>query len=118
MNYKSPIDATAVGRALHDRLAAWSLVIAAMTAIFMLPACKTSPEAAHAAVQLTHVSQQLSDYYTSLSNQDDDTISLNQIQAEMFGLPFADSDRNLLNTTRLELGKRADMAKAMGTLAN
>jgi hypothetical protein len=54
-----------------------------MTAIVMLPACRTSSEVANAAVQLTHVSQQLSDYYTDLSNQIDDTVALNEIQAEM-----------------------------------
>ena len=84
----------------------------------MLPVCKTSPEAANAAVQLTHVSQQRSDYYTHLSNQIDDTVALNEIQAEILALPFDDSAHDPQNTTKLELGKRAPMAKAMSTLAN
>jgi hypothetical protein len=94
------------------------MAFAALTAIVTVPACKTSSEAANAAVQLTHVSQQLSDYYTDLSNQIDDTVALNLIQAEMLGLPFDQTDRDRLNDTKLELGKRAAMAKAMGTLAN
>ena len=118
MKHTGLIDGTVVRRSRHHGLAACSLIFAAITAVVMLPGCKTSPEAANAAVQLTHVSQQLSDYYTDLSNQIDDTVALNQIQAEMLDLPFVESDRNRLNDTKLELGKRAAMAKAMGTLAN
>jgi hypothetical protein len=118
MNHTGLIDGTVVRRAPHHRLAKWLLVSAAMITIVLLPACKTSPEAANAAVQLTHASHQLSDYYAGLSNQIDDTVALNLIQAEMLGLPFDDSDRTRLNDTKLELGKRAAMAKAMGTLAN
>jgi len=118
MNHRAPIGSTVVGRTRHHRLASCSLLLAAMTAVVMLPACKTSPEAANAAAHLTHVSQQLSDYYTNLSVQIDDTVALNEIQAEMLGLPFDNSDRDQLNTTRLELGKRAAMARAMGNLAN
>jgi hypothetical protein len=115
---KDSIGGTVVRRTLHHRLAKWAMTFAAMTAIVMMPACKTSPEAANAAVQLTHVSQQLSDYYTGLYNQIDDTVALNEIQAEMLDLPFDNPDRTLLNDTKVELGKRAAMAKAMGTLAN
>jgi hypothetical protein len=118
MKLKGPIDGTLIRRPRHCRLATWSLLLAAVTAIFVLPACKTSSEAANAAVHLTHVSQELLDYYTDLSRQIDDTVALNLIQAEMVGLPFDDSDRSRLNDTKLELGKRAAMAKAMGTLAN
>lgn len=84
MKRTGPI-ATLVRRARHHRLAAWSLVLVAMTSIVMLPACKTPPEAANAAVQLPHVSQQLSDHCTDLSNQIDDSFALNEIQAEMLG---------------------------------
>ena len=118
MRYIGPIGGTVVRRSPNHRLATWWLALSAIAAIVMLPACKTSPEAANAAAQLTHVSQQLSDYYTNLSNQIDDTVALNEIQAEMLGLPFEDSDRKQLNETQLELGKRAAMAKAMRTLAN
>lgn len=101
-----PYRRTLLRRARHRRLAAWSLVLAAMTAIVMLPVCKTSPEAANAAVQLTHVSQQLADDYADLSNQIDDTVALNEIHAEMLALAFDDSDRNQQNTTKLEADQR------------
>lgn len=82
-----------------------------------LTACKTSVDAIPAANQLTTVSQQLTAYYTDLEQQIADTVVLNQIQATMLGLPFDDSDRAQLETTRQELDKRANMAKAVATLA-
>ncbi len=87
-------------------------------AVGIVSGCETSTAATNAANQLTKVSQQLADYYTDLSGQVDDTVALNQIQAELLGLPFDDSDHARLNTTKQEIGKRAAMAKALGALAS
>jgi hypothetical protein len=87
-------------------------------AVGVVSGCQTSTAATNAANQLTKVSQQLADYYADLSNQVDDTIALNQMQAELLGLPFDDSDHARLNTTKQEIGKRAAMAKALGALAS
>ncbi len=84
----------------------------------LLLACKTTSEATSAAAKLTSTSQQLSDYYTDLSSQVDDTVALNQLQSAMLGVQFDESDRQRLSITKEELGKRAAMAKAMGTLAS
>jgi hypothetical protein len=118
MRTLAPIDGTVWRRTQYSRVAAWFFAAVALIAVGELPACKTSTDAANAAVQLTHASQQLSEYYAGLSNQIEDTVALNEIQAEMLQLPFDNSDRDRLNTTQLELNKRADMAKAMATLAN
>jgi hypothetical protein len=92
--------------------------LSALLVVGVIAGCKTSTEATNAAAQLTKVSQQLSDYYTDLSSQADDTLALNQLQASLLGVPFDDSDRARLNTTKEELAKRAAMAKALGTLAS
>lgn len=94
------------------------LALPAITLCGLLLACKTTSEATSAAAKLASTSQQLSDYYTDLSNQVDDTVALNQLQSAMLGVPFDDSDRQRLSTTKEELGKRAAMAKALGTLAS
>lgn len=117
MQIMGRIDSGTAVRRRHHRVAVWLLAIATLPAVAVLSACKTSPEATLAAQQLTHTSQQLSDYYTDLTNQIEDTVTLNQIQAEMLGLPFDDSDRDRLNTTEQELAKRASMAKAISNLA-
>jgi hypothetical protein len=117
MKTKGPIDGGVVRRRRCCRVAAAVLTLSALLAVGLFSACKTSTEAANAATQLTHVSQQLSDYYAGLSSQMDDTITLNQIQAELLGVPFDDSDHNRLNTTKQELDKRAAMANSLGTLA-
>lgn len=83
-----------------------------------LTACKTSQDAVNAANQLNTVSGQLAAYYTDLQQQITDTVSLNQMQAQMLGLVFDQSDLDRLNTTRDELAKRAAMAKDLGTLAS
>jgi len=92
--------------------------IVLVLAFGMLAACKTSPDAINAANQLTSVAQQLSAYYGDLEQQVTDTVSLNEIQAGLLGVTFDDSDHAQLDTTREELAKRADMAKALGTLAS
>ncbi len=83
----------------------------------VLTACKTSQEAINAANQLTSASQQLDAYYIDLEQQINDTVSLNEIQSQMLGVPFEQVDRDQLDTTRQELAKRAAMAHALGTLA-
>ncbi len=102
----------------NRRAASLILMLAAVAAIGTISGCESSTAATNAANQLTKVSQQLADYYTDLSNQVDDTIALNQVQAELLGLPFDDSDHARLNTTKQEIGKRAAMAKALGALAS
>jgi hypothetical protein len=94
------------------------LALPALVLASLLLACKTTSEATSAASRLTTTSQQLSDYYTDLSTQVDDTVALNQMQFAMLGVPFDDADRTRLNTTKTELGKRAAMAKALGALAS
>ncbi len=117
MRTTGPIEV--IARHRNSRRVAWLvLTLAALVAIGTLSGCETSTAATNAATQLSKVSQQLSDYYADLSNQVDDTIALNQVQAELLGLPFDDSDHARLNTTKQEIGKRAAMAKALGALAS
>ncbi len=116
MRNMGPIEETARQRN-RRRAASLILTLAAVMVVGVVSGCETSTAATNAANQLTKVSQQLADYYTDLSSQVDDTIALNQIQAELLGLPFDDSDHARLNTTKQEIGKRAAMAKALGALA-
>ncbi|MGA9568022.1 MAG: hypothetical protein WBS19_21020 [Candidatus Korobacteraceae bacterium] len=117
MRTTGPIEV--IARHRNSRRVAWLvLTLAALVAIGTLSGCETSTAATNAATQLSKVSQQLSDYYADLSNQVDDTVALNQVQAELLGLPFDDSDHARLNTTKQEIGKRAAMAKALGALAS
>lgn len=109
---RAPFDGGTASRRLLLRTAALLLAFTALTA------CKTSQDAVNAANQLTTVSGQLATYYTDLQQQVTDTVSLNQMQAQMLGLVFDQSDLDRLNTTRDELAKRATMAEALGTLAS
>ena len=88
-----------------------------LLAVGALTACKTSQDAINAANQLTNASQQLNAYYADLVQQVNDTVSLNEMQSQMLGIPFEQIDRDQLDTTRQELAKRAAMAHALGTLA-
>jgi hypothetical protein len=84
----------------------------------VLTACKTSQEAANAAIGLTKTSQQLTDYYTDLSNQVADTITLQDMYAElMFAGPMDQNLKTELNTTHDELAKRVALSQALGKLA-
>jgi hypothetical protein len=95
-----------------------SIRIASLLLLFgLLTACKTSQEALSAANQLANVSQKLSAYYTDLSKQTEDSISLNQIQEAVMELPAAPRAQAELETTRLELAKRAALANSMNNLA-
>lgn len=95
------------------------LPIAALLVVFsLLTACKTSQEAVNAATQLTNTSQQLAAYYTDLSNQVADTITLNEMYSQlMFQTAMDASVRSELETTQKELAKRVAMAQALGKLA-
>lgn len=95
------------------------LPIAALLVVFsLLTACKTSQEAVNAATQLTNTSQQLAAYYTDLSNQVGDTITLNEMYSQlMFQSAMDASVRSELETTQKELAKRVAMAQALGKLA-
>jgi hypothetical protein len=107
---------TPLARALPRRRTAIRIV--SLLLLFgLLTACKTSQEALSAANQLTNVSQKLSAYYTDLSKQTEDSISLNQIQEAVMELPAAPQAQAELETTRLELAKRAAMANSMNNLA-
>ena len=117
MRTRGPIDGGVVRRRRRCRVATSVLTLSALLAVGLFSACETSTEAANAATQLTHVSQQLSDYYTGLSSQMDDTITLNQIQAELMVLPFDDSDHNRLNTTNRSWTSALPWPSSLGTLA-
>jgi hypothetical protein len=92
--------------------------IASVLLLFgLLTACETSQEALSAANQLTNVSQKLSAYYTDLAKQTGDSVSLNQIQEAVMDLPAAPQAQAELETTRVELGKRAALANSMNNLA-
>ena len=112
MTLKGPIEGRGASAVKHFRFAALLLVLGLLTA------CKTSQEAANAAAQLTNVSQQLTSYYTDLSNQVAETITLQEMHSQlMFQTPMDSSVRAELNTTRQELAKRVAMAQALGKLA-
>jgi len=98
--------------AKHVRVAVFLLVFGLLTA------CKTSQEATNAATQLTNTSQQLSAYYTDLSNQVADTITLNEMHSQlMFQTAMDSSVRTELDTTQKELAKRVALAKSLAKLA-
>jgi len=82
-----------------------------------LTACKTSQDAVVAANQLALISQQLAAYYADLDQQMRDTISLNQMQSDLLGVPSDQTDLDRFSVTRDELAKRAAMAHALGALA-
>ncbi len=92
-------------------------VVATVLLFATLTACKSSQDAVIAANQLSTVSQQLTAYYADLQQQMSDTVGLSQLQSDLLGVPFEDTDRAQLDTTRQELAKRAAMAKALGALA-
>ena len=118
MRIKGPIDSRGRYRRRRARLATLLLTLTALLAVGIVSACDSSTKAATAAARLTVTAQQLSDYYTDLSKQVGDSVTLNQIQAEMLKLPFDDSDLQRLNLTQQELDKRAALARALGTLAS
>src|SRR5208283_1689315 len=96
-----------VCRRLARRVAAGLVVVSVLATVGVLSSCNSPAEATAAATKLTATSQQLTDYYTDLTKQMDDTIALNQVQSETMGIPFDDSDRQRMETTRQELDKRA-----------
>ena len=83
----------------------------------LLTACKTNTDAAAAAQQLTTVSTNLSAYYADLSTQLDDTITLNEVQAAMYQLPFGDDVRGQILDVKSQIAKREAMAQSLGKLA-
>ena len=84
----------------------------------LLTACKTSQEAANAASQLTNISQQLTAYYTDLSSQVTDTITLDEMHSQlMFQTSMDSSVKAELDTTERELAKRVAMSQSLGKLA-
>jgi len=111
MRAQAPNATSFANRRRYFRTAVLLLAVGALTA------CKTSQDAVNAANQLTNASQQLNAYYSDLVQQVNDTVSLNEMQSQMLGIPFEQIDRDQLDTTRQELAKRAAMAHALGTLA-
>ena len=93
-------------------------IVALLLAFGLLTACKTSQEAINAATQLSTVSQQLTAYYTDLSNQVADTITLQEMYAEQNSRAMNEDLKTSLNTTQEELAKRVALAQALGKLAN
>lgn len=93
-------------------------IVALLLAFGLLTACKTSQEAINAATQLSTVSQQLTAYYTDLSNQVADTITLQEMYAEQNSRAMNEDLKTYLNTTQEELAKRVALAQALGKLAN
>lgn len=111
MRTPAPHNNRVLHRGRFFRIAATLLLFAALTA------CKTSQDVVIAANQLNSVAQKLSVYYTDLHQQMSDTASLSQMQAELLGVPFDDTDRAQLATARQELAKRAAVANALSTMA-
>jgi hypothetical protein len=94
------------------------LRVTALVLVFgLLAACKTSDDAVAAAAQLTKTSQQLSAYYSGLDDQVQQSIRLNQIQESVMELPAKPGAQAALETTRVELGKRAALANSLGEVA-
>jgi hypothetical protein len=87
-----------------------------LCSIFLF-SCQTSDDASAAAKQLATTSTDLANYYSALSQIINADIALGSLQNSLLShadvLPFPDANRELLNTTSLELQKRADLAKAL-----
>ncbi len=84
----------------------------------LLNGCKTESRAADAAKQLDTVSGNLAAYYDELETQMDATITLNEVQSAMDKIPFGPDDRATMLDVKSEIGKRADMARALDKLAD
>lgn len=90
----------------------------ALVLIFLFgSACKTTKDAAAAAMQLNTTATQLAAYYDDLSAQLDDTVRLNELQATFYPIPFGDKDRAPILEVKSEIGKRAAMAHSLANLA-
>jgi len=81
-------------------------------------ACKVSDDAVAAAQQMTATSAQLSTYYGAISDSLTDTISLNELNLSLFGVPFGDADRQQIEQARAEILKRKDLAQSLARLSS
>ena len=81
-------------------------------------ACKVSDDAVAAAQQMTATSAALSTYYGAMAESLTDTISLNELNFTLFGVPFEDADREQIEQARAEILKRKDLAQSLGRLSS
>jgi hypothetical protein len=94
-----------------------ALVVLSALLFCSLSACKVSDDAIAAASQMTSTASTLNDFYSTLEDSVTDTITLYELDAVLSGIPFGDSDRKLVETTRDELENRKQMAAALTKLA-
>jgi hypothetical protein len=94
-----------------------ALVVLSALSFCSLSACKVSDDAIAAASQMTSTASTLNDFYSTLEDSVTDTITLYELDAVLSGIPFGDSDRKLVETTRDELENRKQMAAALTKLA-
>jgi hypothetical protein len=82
-------------------------------------ACKVSDDAAAAAAQqMTATSAALSSYYGATAESLTDTISLNELNFTLFGVPFEAADRKQIEEARAEILKRKEVAQCLARLAS
>lgn len=90
-------------------------LIAALLVLF--PACKVADDATAAGQQMAATSAALNNYYGAIADSLTDTISLNELNQSLLGVPFGDADRKQIETARGEILKRRDMAQALARLS-
>ncbi len=112
------------GGALHPKLeTAWrALRHAGLFSYLLLPcmlmsACKTSTDAAAAALQMQSTSQALAAYYASLSKIVEDTGSLEMLQSSLLNVPVGSQDIAQIQATQQEIQHRATLAKTLQSLS-
>lgn len=81
-------------------------------------ACKVSDDAAAASQQMTSTSAGLSTYYGAVADSLTDTISLNELNLSLFGVPFDDSDRKQIEQARAEILRRKELAQSLASLSS
>jgi hypothetical protein len=80
-------------------------------------ACKVSDDAVAAARQMTATSAGLSAYYGAMAESLTDTISLNELNFTLFGVPFDAADRKQIEEARAEIRKRKELAESLARLS-
>ena len=81
-------------------------------------ACKVSDDAAAVSQQMTSTSAGLSTYYGAVADSLTDTISLNELNLSLFGVPFDDADRKQIEQARAELLRRKELAQSLSSLSS